>query len=57
MNKMNIEIRQTEIYKKWFENLRDKKVRARIVVRIRRISSGNFRDTKSVGKGVSEIRI
>jgi putative addiction module killer protein len=54
---MNIEIRQTENYKKWFESLKDKKARYRIDVRIRRISIGNFGDTKSVGKGVSEIRI
>jgi putative addiction module killer protein len=57
MNKMNIEIRQTEIYKKWFENLKDKRARARIDIRIRRISFGNFGDVKPVGNGVSEIRI
>jgi putative addiction module killer protein len=51
---MNIEIRQTVIFKKWFENLKDKKVRARIDVRIRRISLGNFGDTTSVGKGIHE---
>jgi putative addiction module killer protein len=51
---MNIEIRQTVIFKKWFENLKDKKVRARIDVRIRRISLGNFGDKKSVGKGIHE---
>ena len=57
MNKMNIEIRQTEIYKKWFENLKDRRAKARIDVRIRRISLGNFGDVKPVGNGVSEIRI
>jgi putative addiction module killer protein len=52
-----VEIRQTEIYKKWFESLKDRTARMRIDVRIRRISLGNFGDIKPVGEGISEIRI
>jgi putative addiction module killer protein len=52
-----IEIRQTETYRKWFGSLKDRNARARIDVRIRRISLGNFGDVKPVGEGVSEIRI
>jgi len=52
-----IEIRQTDYYKKWFSSLKDVNARARIDIRIRRISLGNLGDHKSVGKGVSEIRI
>lgn len=52
-----IEIRETDIYKKWFAALQDKKAKARIDVRIRRISLGNFGDVEPVGKGVSELRI
>jgi putative addiction module killer protein len=52
-----IEIRQTDIYQKWFEHLKDKRAKARIDVRIRRISLGNFGDVEPVGKGVSELRI
>jgi len=52
-----IEVRQTEIYSKWFDSLRDRQARARIDIRIRRLSIGNFGDVKPVGEGVSELRI
>lgn len=52
-----IEIRQTEEYNRWFQNLRDRQARARIDIRIRRLSLGNLGDVKPVGKGVSELRI
>ena len=52
-----IEIRQTEEYARWFDSLRDRQARARIDVRIRRLSLGNFGDAKPVGEGVSELRI
>jgi putative addiction module killer protein len=51
------EVWQTETYKKWFKTLRDRKARARIDIRIKRISMGNLGDVKSVGKGVFELRI
>lgn len=52
-----IEIRETEIYAKWFAGLRDRQARARIDVRIRRLSLGNPGDVRPVGEGVSELRI
>ncbi|MCX6048631.1 MAG: type II toxin-antitoxin system RelE/ParE family toxin [Chloroflexi bacterium] len=52
-----IEIRQTEIYADWFSKLRDRQARARIDVRIRRLSLGNPGDVKPIGEGVSELRI
>ena len=52
-----IEIRQTETYDKWFAGLRDRQARARINVRIRRLSLGNPGDAKPVGEGVSELRV
>ena len=52
-----IEVRQTGVFARWFDGLRDRQVRARINVRIRRLSLGNFGDAKPVGEGVSELRI
>jgi putative addiction module killer protein len=52
-----IEIRQTETYIDWFASLRDRQARARIDIRIRRLSTGNPGDVKPVGQGVSELRI
>ena len=52
-----IEIRQTDEYEAWFGSLRDPKARARINVRIRRLSLGNAGDVKPVGEDVSELRV
>ncbi|MEM9275544.1 MAG: type II toxin-antitoxin system RelE/ParE family toxin [Cyanobacteria bacterium P01_F01_bin.143] len=52
-----VEIRETEVYSRWFKGLRDRRVKARINVRIRRLSLGNPGDVKPVGAGVSELRI
>jgi len=50
-------IRQTDTYKRWFLKLRNSRARARINIRIRRVALGNFGDFKSVGSGVSELKI
>lgn len=41
----------------WLSSLRDARARAQIEVRLRRVSAGNFGDCKSVGDGISELRI
>jgi putative addiction module killer protein len=51
------EIIKSATYSLWFEDLSDVRARARIQVRIDRMALGNFGDVKSIGDGVSEIRI
>jgi putative addiction module killer protein len=52
-----IEVRQTEVFADWLRRLRDENARARIQVRIRRLSLSNFGDVKPAGNGVAELRI
>jgi len=52
-----MDVLETESYAKWFSSLKDRIARARIDIRIRRLSLGSFGDVKPVGAGVSELRI
>ena len=52
-----IEIRKTAEFALWIDNLRDIQARARVLVRIERLSAGLAGDVKPVGSGVSELRI
>ena len=52
-----IEVRQTPAFARWLAGFRDRAAVARINVRIRRLSLGNPGDVRSVGAGVSELRI
>ena len=52
-----IQIQQTEHYARWFAALRDRTAKARIDIRIRRLSLGLPGDVRPVGAGVSELRV
>jgi putative addiction module killer protein len=54
-----IEIRKTEVFAKWLDGPHDVRAcaRARILVRIERLVTGNPGGVKPVGGGVSEMRI
>lgn len=55
---MTIEVRQTEAFAAWLDNLRDRQARARIIRRIDRLAeTGSFGDVRRVGSGLSEMRI
>ena len=51
------EIRQTEIFRNWLTHLTDLRAKARIQARIDRLALGNPGDVKTVGEGISELRI
>lgn len=50
-------IKQTPAFAKWLHRLRDGRGRARIAARLRMLEAGHMGDCKSVGDGVSELRI
>ena len=52
-----VEIRRTDAYDRWFRRLRDRNAREVINVRIRRLREGRAGDARSVGEGVSELRV
>ena len=52
-----IEIIESATFKRWIRGLRDRGAVARINARLRNVSLGNFGDTRSVGGGLSEMRV
>jgi putative addiction module killer protein len=52
-----IEIRKTDLFVHWLDELSDIQARARVQVRVERLATGNPGDVEPVGEGVSELRI
>ena len=52
-----LQVRKTETFVRWLDGLRDIRARARVQVRIERLTAGNAGDVEPVGEGVSELRI
>ena len=52
-----LEIRKTDVYVVWIDELRNQQGRARILARVERLAAGNPGDVKPVGEGVSELPI
>ena len=49
-------IKESSIYAKWFDSLKDVEAKARIDRRIKRAARGDYGDVKPVGENVSELR-
>ncbi|MFT4100520.1 MAG: type II toxin-antitoxin system RelE/ParE family toxin [Burkholderiaceae bacterium] len=54
---MGAEILRSDVFDRWFDELRDRRGKFRIAARIDRLAAGHAGDVKSVGDGVSELRI
>jgi len=52
-----VEIRKTDLFAHWLDQLRDTQARVRVQARIERLAGGNPGDVEPVGEGVSELRI
>lgn len=50
-------VSKTDVFAAWLDGLKDIRARARVQVRIERLSAGNPGDVEPVGEGVSELRI
>lgn len=50
-------VQETEAFSKWLYGLRDRAARARIHTRMARLAAGHVGDAKSIGNGISELRI
>ena len=53
----SIVIVYTPELRRWLGSLRDERARARLLKAIDRLSLGHFGNTKSVGGGISELRV
>lgn len=51
------QLQQTEHFAKWLLNLRDVRAKARILARFDSVRLGSLGDVRSVGDGVSEMRV
>jgi len=54
---MDYIIKKTKDFDRWQHSLRDLRAKVAIMRRIERAAHGNLGDNKSVGDGVSELRI
>lgn len=54
---MDYLIQQTAVFQAWHRSIRDLRAKVAIARRIDRASTGNLGDVKSVGDGVSEMRV
>jgi putative addiction module killer protein len=50
-------VQQTELFEKWHGCVKDQKAKIAIARRIERAEHGNLGDAKTVGNGISEMRI
>jgi len=50
-------VQTTTVFRDWLARLRDERARNLVLARMVRLAAGNAGDARSVGEGVSELRI
>ena len=53
----DVVILQTTLFATWLRDLKDRRAKARIADRVKRLAAGQPGDTKPVGGGVQELRL
>ena len=51
------QIRQTDVFGMWLSGLRNMRAKARVLARLDSARLGNLGDVRTVGGGVSEMRV
>lgn len=51
------DVRLTHAFQSWLDGIRDLRAQIAIARRIERVAAGNMGDSKSLGDGISELRI
>jgi putative addiction module killer protein len=54
---MKYSIQTTTVFDEWASDIKDRQAALAIAMRLDRVANGNLGDVKSVGDGVSEMRI
>ncbi len=52
-----MKLHETKTFIQWLNDLKDRRVRAKIVARLQRLTNGLAGDSEPVGEGISELRI
>ncbi|MBN2719447.1 MAG: type II toxin-antitoxin system RelE/ParE family toxin [Deltaproteobacteria bacterium] len=51
------EIHKSRTFEKWLTGLKDIRAKAKVLTKLKQVSMGNFGNAKSVGSGISELKI
>lgn len=52
-----IHVLESDVFARWLRAVVNREARALILIRVRRLSLGHFGDTRSLGRGVAELRV
>ncbi|SDD25753.1 putative addiction module killer protein [Algoriphagus faecimaris] len=50
-------LEKTPEFDKWLKKLKDRKAKAKILLRLQRVEAGNLGDISAVGEGIEEFRV